>query len=89
MQTSRTVSHDIHVYLLPGQAPNPEFPDVSVCIASAAPLSVLQLLQMMQRPCQAKGCAVEVPPPDVKGEQEFAGEDQLTAPTGQGVATDG
>jgi len=38
---------------------------------------------------QAKGCAVEVAPPDVKGKQELAGEEQLAAPAGEGAATDG
>ena len=42
---------------------------------------------MVQGPGQAKGSAVEVAAPDVKGEEKLAGEDQLTAPTGQGVPT--
>ncbi len=44
---------------------------------------------MVKGPGQAKGCAVEVAAPDVKGEQELAGEEQLTAPAGEGPATDG
>lgn len=58
-------------------------------MGSAAPLGILQLLQVVQGPGQPKGCAVEVAPPQVKGEQELAGEDQLAAPAGQGVAADG
>jgi len=44
---------------------------------------------VVQGPSQAKGCAVEVAAPDVKGEQELAGEEQLAAPAGQGAATNG
>ena len=49
----------------------------------------MQLLQVVQGAGQAKGCAVEVAAPDVKGEQELAGEEQLAAPAGEGAATDG
>ena len=48
----------------------------------------MQLLQVVQGAGQAKGCAVEVAAPDVKGEQELAGEEQLAAPAGEGAATD-
>ncbi len=44
---------------------------------------------MVQGAGQAKGCAVKVAAPDVKGEQELAGEEELAAPAGQGAATDG
>ncbi len=76
-------------HLLPSESPDPEFPDFSVYIPGTATLSVLQLLQVVQGTGQAKGCAVEVAPPDGKGEEELAGEDQLTAPAGQGIAADG
>lgn len=76
-------------HLLPCQAAHPEFSNIPIHIAGAASLCVLQLLQVVQGSRQAKGSAVEVSAPDVKGEQELAGKHELAAPAGQGVATNG
>lgn len=76
-------------HLLSCKAADPELPDIPVGVGSAAPLGVLQLLQVVQGAGQPKGRAVEVSAPDVKGEQELAGKHELAAPAGKGVATDG
>ena len=76
-------------YLLSCEAADPEFPDIPVHIASTPTLNVLQLLQMVEGSGQPKGSAVEVPAPDVEGEEELAGKHQLAAPAGKVVAADG
>lgn len=57
---------------------------MAAVVVVAAALCRLQGLQMLKRPADAKGGAVEVAPPQLKGEQKPAGQHQLPAPGRQG-----
>ncbi len=58
----------------------------AAAVVIAAALSRLQGLQVLQRTSNAKGSAVEVAPPQLKWEQEFAGQHQFLAPGREGAS---
>lgn len=62
---------------------------VAAVVVGAAALCSLQGLQVLQCSADAKGSAVEVPPPELEGEEEFAGQHQLPAPGREGPPTNG
>lgn len=86
-------SWSFQAHLLARQPAEAHFTRVTVMVAAvvvgAAALCSLQGLQVLQGSADAKGGAVEVSPPELKGEQEFAGQHQLPAPGRQGPPADG